>query len=463
MDSSPLNRNNGHLSKPPAQAPETTNYTVNKNSVQSFRRSCDRCHAQKLKCSRSTRSPSQCQRCERAGLECVYSQRNPRQTIRLKGRAPSMTFSATQEEAVQSHQPLIAAAGETSSQNLSPDWLNALDADVVDLLPDWSWQSFTGSPLGQDHDLFDSTLYSPQRTSASSSATEATNATTASAHQHLFERLSSISKTLEDYLHFLTNQWNRKEIQNYPVGEVFSTFQTFLTTLDVQRPVEKPTVLEGCQQSRTILLASHCYTVCIKIMETLAENLCQEMSAQTSQDALRQTPEDILSTNGPEADFLVGESFSHLNPLASSLLSACTTLHTGVSILCKIEVELGVPRGKSIMAREALPAEGGNAVFQSQKRKDSTVLIQAARFLDVMCEGAGGDFGYINNLHNFQRHYAEIRRLTRQHTFCFWSQILSPQMPRTQHGTGTGYGNVTMAGQQGFRASEARTFLNHGS
>ncbi|ROV96129.1 hypothetical protein VSDG_05097 [Cytospora chrysosperma] len=399
-------------------------------SVQSFRRSCDRCHVQKLKCCRNTRSPTQCQRCERAGHECVYSQRNPRLTAKLRRSASSSTATlATREEAVQPHQPPAApAVDDVSPEKLSLEWLTPPDeATVVDPLADWSLQSFTDSPQGDYPDLFDPALYSPQTSSTSFSAKEVADAGTTWQLQELFERLSTLTKTLEDYVHFLASQWNRRDIQNYPVGEVFGTFQTFLTTLQAQTPSEKPTVLEGCQQTRTAMLASHCYTVCIKIMETLAENVCQEMSAQVA--VWRPPGGDVVSgSNGPEAvDFVVGESFSHLNPLASSLVSACTMLHTGVGIVCKIEAELGVPQGNGIMAnRETVIASG--VQLQAPDRKGSAGFAQAAVFLGVMREGAGGDGGYINNLQNFQRHHTEILRLARQHTSAFLSQILSLQM-----------------------------------
>jgi hypothetical protein len=227
-------------------------------------------------------------------------------------------------------------------------------------------------------------------------------------------------------------QANPREIAD-PVGEVFGTFQTFLTTLQAQTPSGKPTVLEGCQQTRTAMLASHCYTVCIKIMETLAENVCQEMSAQASHSAVWRPPggDVVPGSNGPEAaDFVVGESFSHLNPLASSLVSACAMLHTGVSIVCKIEAELGAPQGNGIMAnRETVTAS--DVQLQAPERKGSAGFAQAAVFLGVMREGAGGDGGYINNLQNFQRHHAEILRLARQHTSPFLSQILSLQTQKT--------------------------------
>jgi hypothetical protein len=164
-------------------------------------------------------------------------------------------------------------------------------------------------------------------------------------------------------------------------------------------------------------------------METLAENLFQETSAQAPPPVVWRS--GTTPANEQETDFLVGESLAHLNPLISSLLSACTMLHTGVNILCDIEAELGVPPGNGIMAREMLPIENSTTLFQARKRKDSTGFAQAARFLGVMREGASDDIGYINNLQSFQKHHAEIRRLARQHTFPFLSQILPPQMRRT--------------------------------
>ncbi|KAK1987648.1 hypothetical protein LZ30DRAFT_796193 [Colletotrichum cereale] len=258
---------------------------------------------------------------------------NPRHSTRVKGSASSAARGGTG----QSHLlPIPAGGNDASSDKLSPEWLGTLEEDAVDVLQEWSWQDFTD-------DFLEQTLYSPQTTITSLSAQEGINTTTTSEQQDLFEHLSSITKTLEDYVQFLASQWDRKEIQNYPTGEVFGTFQAILTTLQIHRPVEKPGVLEDCQHTRTVRLTSHCYAVCVKTMEALAETLCQDMSAQASQKALRQPPGDVISANGSEVDFLVRESFSHLHPLASSLVPACTTLHTGVGILCKVEVELGVP------------------------------------------------------------------------------------------------------------------------
>lgn len=198
---------------PQRQVSDTTDYATNKNSIQAFRRSCDRCHIQKLKCPRSTRSPAQCQRCERARHKCVYSRRNPRQTTRRQDSASSIASPVTQEEEIQSHQPLVATGHDISLDMLSLGLLSTFDEGDIDSLPDWSWQGFMESPLGRFNDLEDPTSYHPQ-TTLTSLSTEGEPASTACQHQDVFERLSSISKTLEDYIHFLANQWHHKDIQN---------------------------------------------------------------------------------------------------------------------------------------------------------------------------------------------------------------------------------------------------------
>jgi len=77
----------------------------------------------------------------------------------------------------------------------------------------------------------------------------------------------------------------------------------------------------------------------------------------------------------------------------------------------------------------------GGSVGARHKRKGSlSVLTQAARFLDAMSESEGeadgGEFGYMQSLNNFQRDYAEIQRMAKQHTLALWSQVLSLQTRR---------------------------------
>lgn len=51
-----------------------------------LRKSCDRCHQQKLRCNRDKRRPTHCLRCQRAGAECVYSVRENKQSAKTSKR-----------------------------------------------------------------------------------------------------------------------------------------------------------------------------------------------------------------------------------------------------------------------------------------------------------------------------------------------------------------------------------------
>jgi len=53
-----------------------------------LRKSCDRCHAQKLRCVRDPTFPMRCKRCYGAGLECVFSARASKPSV-----APTMSGS----------------------------------------------------------------------------------------------------------------------------------------------------------------------------------------------------------------------------------------------------------------------------------------------------------------------------------------------------------------------------------
>jgi hypothetical protein len=49
---------------------------VRRADGRTLRKSCDRCHQQKLRCVRDKASLTRCKRCQRAGLECVYGARS---------------------------------------------------------------------------------------------------------------------------------------------------------------------------------------------------------------------------------------------------------------------------------------------------------------------------------------------------------------------------------------------------
>ena len=53
---------------------------VRRADGRTLRKSCDRCHQQKLRCVGDRASLTRCKRCQRAGLECVYGARSSKKT-----------------------------------------------------------------------------------------------------------------------------------------------------------------------------------------------------------------------------------------------------------------------------------------------------------------------------------------------------------------------------------------------
>ncbi|KAI0417173.1 hypothetical protein F5X98DRAFT_162531 [Xylaria grammica] len=403
---------------------DETQSALGTNSAQAVRKSCDRCYVQKIKCSRSTRSPTQCQRCERAGLKCVFGRRNPRQAARTKASVPTTpSIPSSQDEVNQPYQPMMepiigARGGSSSSGASSLDWLGSFDGSEVGPLPPWSWRDFSGSSNGGFPDVSDQPICSPPVSSTPLAAEEEPDASI-SGYQSAFERLCMISTTLEDCVKSLTSQQNRENVQNFPIGKVIGTFQEFLGILRIQTPGGKLSMLEGCQQTKTILLASHCYMVCLKIMEALADSFCREMPVHRRQSGTWHPPAADVSGNGSKTDLVVSESFSQLYPLASYLMSACTTLQIGASILSEIEVEFGVPQGSGIAATNtstAPMAVGGGMTPLESDKMDQKGFSRVFRLLEAMMEGKGGGSEVSTTLQNFQRDHAKIVRLTKQQT-----------------------------------------------
>ena len=54
---------------------------IRRANGRTLRKSCDRCHQQKLQCIGDKASLTRCKRCQRAGLECVYGARSSKKAI----------------------------------------------------------------------------------------------------------------------------------------------------------------------------------------------------------------------------------------------------------------------------------------------------------------------------------------------------------------------------------------------
>ncbi|KAI1422428.1 hypothetical protein F5Y12DRAFT_762512 [Xylaria sp. FL1777] len=394
---------------------DDTECALSNSSAQPVRKSCNRCYVQKIKCTRSTRSPTQCQRCERAGLKCVFGRRNPRQPAKAKASVPTMlSRRSSEDDGNQPYHSIMRARGRSnSSGTFSLDWLGSLDRSEVCSQPSWPWQDLSENSNWVFPDVSDQSSCSTAIVSSQFPAEERPDATT-SGGQGVFERLCLISTTLENCVRSLTSHEKLENVQSFPIGNVFGAFQEFLKILRSQTPGRKLTMLEGFQQTKTNLLASHCYMVCLKTMEALADSLCREVPVQQRQSGTWQSPPRDIPRPGFKSNLLVNESFSHLHPLASYLMSACTTLQTGVKILSEIEVEFGVPQGSGIGGTNTTPTPPSTAEDGAEKL-DYRGFSQVFRLLETMKDGDGSCSEVSTTLQNFRRDHAKIVRLTRQH------------------------------------------------
>ncbi|KAL2830333.1 hypothetical protein BDW59DRAFT_158661 [Aspergillus cavernicola] len=104
-----------------------------------FRRACDRCHAQKLRCQRI--GSRNCDRCDKAGVTCVFS--------------PSRRMRKTNQSQRDGNLRLSSASGTNSNQfcpneDLTLDDLLQFDSDTTD------WASHSADPIECD---FENSLY----------------------------------------------------------------------------------------------------------------------------------------------------------------------------------------------------------------------------------------------------------------------------------------------------------------
>ena len=178
-----------------------------------LRRSCDRCHVQKLKCSRSNGSPAQCLRCEQAGLRCVYSARSVRRTPRKGNTSADLASHPHTQNAQQTKLTLGDGIFDTSS-------LRSYDVSQDELasMQDWpSWGQGADSSLTELLEL-DAATSSCQVESLYS--TPPSEGVKESEQHKLFESLTSISQALEGILHGMVTVWPGQDIQRctHPTG-----------------------------------------------------------------------------------------------------------------------------------------------------------------------------------------------------------------------------------------------------
>lgn len=295
-----------------------------------FRRSCDRCHAQKIKCTgnKEVTARAPCQRCQQAGLRCVYSERCPKRKLR-QSRAADLV-SADPDPCLHMSSPPVPSqslpldVSESHSSNTSRQFLDPPDSY------DWSWTSI-GTDEAIDTDCwglsqcdggfscqleptlpdlpspFESTVEKAPLPPVSSDIARA-----ASAQRELFDDLSAVSQELEAILLAVTVEWPKQEIwtrasphsptafperitqrrhnmwANWltdlhvfsldPIGMFFNASRRLLTVLRQQAHADcHQGTLDECLRTKNLFTAVHCYILNVRILTSISELLLSQI------------------------------------------------------------------------------------------------------------------------------------------------------------------------------------------
>ncbi|KKK18794.1 hypothetical protein ARAM_007686 [Aspergillus rambellii] len=439
-----------------------------------FRRSCDRCHAQKIKCTgnQSGLARGPCQRCQQAGLGCVYSERCPKRKLRKASAANLVPANPKHMSS-----PLVSShtlPRDVSGSQSAPTSLPFLDPSGD---YDWFWPSIDVDEtidtsfleLSHDNETISSQLEPPMLdlssflefpVKESPSPPGSSNAAGAtSAHREHFDGLLAVSQELEEILSAVTAEWPKKEIWTYPIGMFFNASRRLLARLRQQAHIEgNSDMLEECLQTKNLFMAVHCYMLTAKILASISDLLLFHIqhaqndpltplgrnrsqsprrdasdkgssssnSSSNSSDHSRADTMPLFTSNLP-----IGQLFSYVNPFMHTLFSACTTLRIGLDLLRENELTLGVPPVQGIAASitvgggwehemDAARPETAHSVVGGEK-----LCTPASRVLtmfwsdEAVIHGAesAGSRGRI--LAVLQRCYGEIFSLARQHKMAF--------------------------------------------
>lgn len=207
-----------------------------RDTRRALRKSCDRCHEQKLRCDGSNASLASCQRCQRAGQTCVYSTRSPRQVPRNSNAMAKKTSDAASAY----DPPRQAVRQEESTNGAGGIVLDALSLELSDFLAsdhdiDWSFSGGLSSmdlPQAPPADLRDLPGPGMPGLPFSHVAGDAGDGEL----QEPVEDLWRISQALEEMLHCVTRTLRQQNIQRCMLTTHYTTTPSFWWHRDLPFP-----------------------------------------------------------------------------------------------------------------------------------------------------------------------------------------------------------------------------------
>ncbi|KIW95725.1 uncharacterized protein Z519_04310 [Cladophialophora bantiana CBS 173.52] len=369
---------------------------VRRADGRTLRKSCDRCHQQKLRCVGDKASLTRCKRCQRAGLECVYGARSSKKATQCSidnfatwdgwpgnSATPTLNDPVAELDTIfgleLAHFDDIFAISPSSrpttsgSTSLAAPNLPTFEHDAGTPV-----QSAVGMPL-----------------LSSSGSTEAGDEPMTE-FSNLSAELAKAFQELEaTFLRTVEGQTGRAP-QEYPIGEVLSAVGGFLRVLKLNNvagagpPCAPQSPHDAHLRSKQASIAAQGYVLCVKLVASLSEQMLQGLltspsptasggstSPQSTQGAssLRTSLE---ASDGKFSDashvphsLRLGDLFMPPGHFGHALNSSVNLLRIGCSRLNEMEHLLGIPskqQGQSIsslvcqeqmdFAQQALPDNG---------------------------------------------------------------------------------------------------------
>ncbi|KAK3951312.1 hypothetical protein QBC32DRAFT_371248 [Pseudoneurospora amorphoporcata] len=344
-------------------------------SGRSLRKSCDRCHQQKLRCVGNKTSRQACARCQHLGAECVYNARSRKQANNNKG-SRNQNSSPTEPvtpPVLNHHQPGTFGAFYPDQLQLGSFFPSGWDAINTPPLTDPALETYT-------HSGYASTLSTTSTGpvfNTSESGIDGHNFIPAPevcrSGGDLSAQLASVCQTLETLLKRVTSE-RTGHAEQYPVGEVFSAFEGFVRAMVLTRGKARTLSRDAHPSfakyldSKQASMAAQCYMLCMRLLVSLSEKMLQNllaspMPAQRTSFSLSSTPDptpfnasalgtildDVnfsLGTNQNMMEGVVGLEDLYVGPTDSyeqAVDSTVSILRVGGRLIGRMEQLLEIP------------------------------------------------------------------------------------------------------------------------
>ncbi|KAM4055319.1 hypothetical protein HRG_008754 [Hirsutella rhossiliensis] len=353
---------------------------IRQDKGRTLRKSCDRCHQQKLRCIGGGRTTlTRCLRCQRAGAECVYSARCNKQSHRNKNDACDYVRVKP-----------LSAKSDTSrladiETGFDPHLMNC--DDLFTRLPSWDTASLAGytMPLPPSSGFLDVSLSAGEPFSiSSSSATPELDCGLQDSASDLPGRLANVCQALEAAYTKVLGDQATQATQDCPITEAYGVFDRFLAVLMVHEmaaimtPRIPQTPSDEYMRTKLASMAVHGYVLCMKLMRSFSEQVLLSLLATP-------LPASRLSLSGPRSSDAprlgarahlfsgtghvpnnpkLGDMYvSMTDPFQHVLNSKLNILETGSKLLSNMEHLLGIP-----------PDLGGGSLSSASRSSEQVVL-----------------------------------------------------------------------------------------